>query len=193
MKRPASSTRAKPSPVPAGYNSVTAYLIVQDASAAIVYYEQVFGAKEELRMPAPGGKVGHCEMKIGDSKIMLADEFPGMNAVGPKTMGGSPITIMVYVTDVDDVVERAVAHGGRIIRPVKDQFYGDRSGAIEDPQGHIWHVATHVEDVSMKELQRRSEAAMASMPEGSRAEQPEPEQLGIDLETAEQSAEASPS
>jgi PhnB protein len=158
-----SRARAKPkfSPVPAGYNSVMPYLIAQDAAAAIAFYKQVFGAKEELRMSAPGGKVGHAELRIGDSKIMVADEFPNMNALGPKTVGGSPITIMIYVANVDAVVKKAVAKGGKLIRAVKDQFYGDRSGAIEDPQGHIWHVATHVEDVSVKELRRRSEAAMA--------------------------------
>jgi PhnB protein len=193
-KRAAPKKPSRPSPVPAGYNSVTPYLIAQDAAAAIAYYKQVFGAKEELRMPAPGGKIGHCELKIGDSKIMLADEFPGMNALGPKSVGGSPITIMVYVADVDAVVERAVAKGGKLIRPVKNQFYGDRSGAIEDPQGHVWHIATHVEDVSVGELRRRSEAAMAAMPEAAKPARPaEPEQLGIDLASAEQLTEASPS
>jgi PhnB protein len=144
-------------------------------------------------MPAPGGKIGHCELKIGDSKIMLADEFPGMNALGPLTIGGSPITVMLYVKNVDAVVARAVAKGGKLIRAVKDQFYGDRSGAVEDPQGHIWHVATHVEDVSAKELRRRSKAAMASMPQNSKTGQPESEQLGFEQAAAEQSTEASPS
>jgi len=151
---------AKPLAQPKGYSSVTAYLIAQDAAAAIAYYKAVFGAKEEMRMPAPGGKVGHAELRIGDSKIMLADEFPDMEAHGPRKFGGSPVSIMLYVKDVDATVAKAVAKGGRLVREVKTQFYGDRSGAVEDPEGHIWHVSTHVEDVTPKEVKRRMEAMM---------------------------------
>jgi PhnB protein len=150
----------KPLAQPKGYASVTAYLVAQDAAAAIDYYKTVFGAKEEMRMPAPGGKIGHAELKIGDSKIMLADEFPDMNAHGPRKFGGSPVTIMLYVKDVDATVAKAVAKGGTLVREVKNQFYGDRSGAVEDPEGHVWHISTHVEDVSPKEMDRRMKAMM---------------------------------
>ncbi|HVO05127.1 MAG TPA: VOC family protein [Candidatus Cybelea sp.] len=157
--RPAAKPRRRE--VPEGYSSVTAYLIAHDAADAIDYYKDVFGAEEVMRMLAPGGKVGHAELIIGDSKIMLADESPEMNARGPKTVGGTPVTIMVYVEDVDDVVERAIERGAKLLREVKDQFYGDRSGAIEDPQGHVWHISTHFEDVSPKEMKRRMDAMMA--------------------------------
>lgn len=156
-----STAPRKPLAQPKGYASVTAYLVAQDAAAAIDYYKAVFGAKEEMRMPAPGGKVGHAELKIGDSKIMLADEFPEMNAHGPRKFGGSPVTIMLYVKDVDATVAKAVAKGGTLVREVKNQFYGDRSGAVEDPEGHVWHISTHVEDVSPKEMDRRMKAMMA--------------------------------
>jgi PhnB protein len=159
----------KPLAQPKGYASVTAYLVAQDAAAAIDYYKAVFGAKEEMRMPAPGGKVGHAELKIGDSKIMLADEFPDMNAHGPRKFGGSPVTIMLYVKDVDATVEKAVAKGGKLVRAVKDQFYGDRSGAVEDPEGHVWHISTHVEDVTPREVKRRMEAMMKEQPAAAKA------------------------
>jgi PhnB protein len=146
--------------VPAGYSSVTAYLVAQDAAGAIDYYKTVFGAKEELRMPSPGGRIGHAELRIGDSKIMLADEHPEMNARGPRHHHGSPVTIMLYVSNVDATVARAVEEGGKLLRAVKDQFYGDRSGSVEDPEGHVWHIATHVEDVPPKEIQRRMAAMM---------------------------------
>ena len=148
--------------VPEGYSSVTAYLIAQDADAAIAYYKAVFDALEELRMPVPSGKVGHAELRIGDSKIMLADEFPEINARGPRHYNGSPVTIMLYVPDVDATVAKAVEQGGKVMREVKDQFYGDRSGTIEDPEGHIWHIATHVEYVTPEEIKRRMEAMMES-------------------------------
>jgi PhnB protein len=154
----------KPLAQPKGYAAVTAYLVAQDAAAAIDYYKSVFGAKEEMRMPSPGGKVGHAELKIGDSKIMLADEHPEMNAHGPRKFGGSPVTIMLYVKDVDATVAKAVAKGGKLVREVKTQFYGDRSGAVEDPQGHVWHISTHVEDVTAKEVKRRMEAMMKQQP-----------------------------
>ena len=142
-------------PVPDGYHTVTPYLIVNGASAAIEFYKKAFGAEELFRMPMPGGRVGHAEMKIGDSRIMLADEFPEMDARGPKSLGGTPVSILLYVNDCDAVFNRAVAAGAKVKRPIKDQFYGDRSGVIEDPFGHAWSIATHKEDVSSEEMQRR--------------------------------------
>ena len=163
--KPKARKPSKPLAQPKGYASVTAYLVAQDAAAAIDYYKAVFGAKEQMRMPSPGGKIGHAELKIGDSKIMLADEHPEMNAHGPQHHHGSPVTIMLYVKDVDATVARAVEKGGKLVREVKTQFYGDRSGAVEDPQGHIWHISTHVEDVTPKEVKRRMEAMMKEQPQ----------------------------
>jgi PhnB protein len=151
---------SKVKPVPEGYHAVTPYLIVDGAAKALDFYKQVFGAKERMRMPGPGGKVGHAEINIGDSVIMLADEHPEMGARGPKSFGGSPTSIVLYVENVDATVKAAVGAGAKILRPIEDKFYGDRSGTIEDPFGHHWHVSTHVEDVSPEELQRRA-AAMA--------------------------------
>ncbi len=148
--------------IPEGYHSVTPYLIIKGATAAIEYYKQAFGAIELMRMPAPGGKIGHAEIKIGDSPIMLADEFPEMGHKSPKTLGGSPVSIMIYVEDVDTVFARAITAGGTEQRPVKDQFYGDRSGTLEDPFGHVWHVATHKEDVPAEEMARRASAHTAA-------------------------------
>jgi PhnB protein len=149
-------------PIPEGYHSVTPYLIINGAADAIAYYTKAFGATELFRMPAPGGKVGHAEIKIGDSPIMLADEFPEMGYKSPKTLGGSPVSIMIYVEDVDTVFSQAIAAGGTEQRPVKDQFYGDRSGTLEDPFGHVWHVATHKEDVSPEEMEKRMKAHTAA-------------------------------
>jgi PhnB protein len=146
---------------PDGYRSVTPYLTVQGANEAIEYYKSTLGAKERMRMAGPDGKIGHAELEIGDSLIMLADEYPEMGARSPKTLGGSAVSIMIYVPDVDAVVERMEKAGGKILRPVGDQFYGDRSGGVEDPFGHRWHVSTHVEDVPPDEMQRRAEKAMA--------------------------------
>jgi PhnB protein len=143
---------------PDGYHSVTPYLIVKDAAGAIDYYKKVFGAQELFRLSGPDGKLGHAELKIGDSVVMLADEHPGMGALSPQTIGGSPVRMMVYVDNVDEVVPRAVAAGAKILRPVADQFYGDRAGGIEDPYGHHWHVATHKEDVPPEEMKRRAAA-----------------------------------
>ena len=149
-------------PIPEGYHSVTPYLIIKGATQAIDFYKKAFGATELFRMPAPGGKIGHAEIKIGDSPIMLADEFPEMGHKSPQTLGGSPISIMIYVTDVDTVFNQAIAAGGKEQRPVKDQFYGDRSGTLEDPFGHVWHVATHKEDVSPEEMERRMKTHTAA-------------------------------
>lgn len=146
-------------PIPEGYHSVTPYLIINGASEAIEFYKKAFAATELFRFPAPGGKIGHAEIKIGDSPIMLADEYPDMGYKGPQSLGGSPITLMIYVEDVDNVFNRAVGAGATVKEAVQDKFYGDRSGSVIDPFGHIWHVATHKEDVSMEEMERRAKAA----------------------------------
>jgi PhnB protein len=146
--------------IPEGYPRVTPYLIVDGAAAAIDFYGKVLGATERMRMPGPGGKIGHAELEVGDSIVMLADEHPEMDAIGPKTVGGTPVTIHVYVEDVDDVFKRAIDAGAKELRGVEDQFYGDRSGQFEDPFGHKWSVATHVEEVSEDEMAKRM-AAMA--------------------------------
>jgi PhnB protein len=143
---------------PDRYHTVTPYLIAKGAGDAIEFYKKVFGAQELFRLCGPDGKIGHAELKIGDSVVMIADEHPGMGAVSPQTLGGSPVGILLYVDDVDDVVPRAVAAGAKIVRPVADQFYGDRTGGIVDPYGHHWHLATHKEDVSPDEMKRRAEA-----------------------------------
>jgi len=148
-------------PIPEGYPEITPYLAVDGANDAIDFYTTVFGARERMRMQGPGGKVGHAELEIGNSLIMLADEFPDMGNRGPKTIGGTPVTISIYVEDVDDVFDRAVAEGATEIRPVENQFYGDRSGQLEDPFGHRWSVATHVEDVPSDEMEKRAAAAMS--------------------------------
>jgi PhnB protein len=143
-------------PIPEGYHSVTPYLIVNDASAAIDFYKRAFGATEIMRMPGPDGKVGHAEIRIGDSFIMLADEFPTMGARSAKSLGGSPVSIMIYVEDVDSVVKQALAAGAKEIRPLQNQFYGDRSGSYQDPFGLEWYLATHVEDIPPDEMERRA-------------------------------------
>lgn len=141
--------------IPEGYHAVTPYLIVNDATGAIDFYKRAFGAVEETRMERDG-KVAHAEIRMGDSRIMLADEMPGTEIRSPRAIGGTPIFIMIYVEDVDAVVARAVEAGATLQRPVKDQFYGDRSGSVEDPYGHIWHVATHKEDLTPEEIRRRA-------------------------------------
>jgi PhnB protein len=142
-------------PTPEGYHSVTPYLFVKNAAQAIAFYQRVFDAKEVMHHAQPDGKIMHAELTIGDSKIMLADECPQMNAHAPEKFGGSPISIHLYVNDVDHTVKQAVAAGAKIIREVADQFYGDRSGGITDPFGHSWYIATHIEDVSEEEMQKR--------------------------------------
>ena len=149
------------SPVPEGYNSITPYLIIRGAAQAIEYYKTVFGATEVFRMDQPDGKVGHAELQIGNSRIMLADEAPQMDAYGPKHHNGSPVSLMLYVEDVDSFTNNAVAAGAKVLRPVKNQFYGDRSGTFLDPFGYKWTIATHVEDVSPEEMDRRMAAATA--------------------------------
>ncbi len=141
--------------IPKGYNTVTPYLIVKGAAKAIEYYKNVFGATVVVRMDAPGGKVGHAELQIGDSRIMLADENPQMGNRSAESIGASPVSLYVYLPDCDKVVEKATKEGAKVLKPVQDQFYGDRSGFIQDPFGHLWGVATHVEDVSDEELKER--------------------------------------
>lgn len=143
---------------PDGYRSVTPYLIVAGASEALDWYTKVLGATERMRMAEPSGKIGHAEIEIGDSVVMLADEYPDMDIRGPRSVGGSPVTIHVYVDDVDAVVAGALTAGAKERRPVADQFYGDRVGQIEDPFGHQWSIATHVEDVPPDEMMRRAQA-----------------------------------
>jgi PhnB protein len=144
--------------LPKGLNTATPYLIMHNAVAAIEFYKTAFGAEELVRLPGPDGKIGHCEIKFGDSVIMLADEFPGIVAFSPKVLGGSSVSILLYVEDVDSVVKRAVEAGAKIIQPVEDKFYGDRAGTLMDPFGHQWNIATHKEDVSPEEMQKRSVA-----------------------------------
>lgn len=143
-------------PIPDGYPRLTPYLIVDNAAAAIDFYTSVLGATERMRMGGPDGKVGHAELEIGDSLIMLADEHPEMNARGPKTVGGTPVSLHVYVEDADAVFQRAIESGAEALRPVEDQFYGDRLGSFEDPFGHHWNIATHVEDISPDEMSKRA-------------------------------------
>lgn len=147
-------------PIPDGYPQVIASLAVDGAAAAIDFYCSIFGATVRMRMDGPDGKVGHAELQLGDSVIMLADEFPEMGSVGPRSVGGTPVTLCVYVDDVDDTFARAISAGAKELRPVEDQFYGDRSGHFEDPYGHHWSVATHVEDVSEEEMMRRAQEVM---------------------------------
>jgi|SRR5690242_8085117 PhnB protein len=145
-------------PVPEGYHSVTPYLIIKGAARAIDFYKQAFGAIEMLRVPGPNGTIGHAELRIGDSVIMLADEIQSGPYRSPEAFGGSPISLMIYIANVDDVFARALSLGARQSRAVQDQIYGDRSGNLIDPFGHVWTIATHVEDVSLEEMQRRMEA-----------------------------------
>jgi PhnB protein len=145
-------------PIPDGYHTATPYLIVQNAAAAIEFYKRAFGATELMRLTDPRGKVGHAEIKIGDSPIMLADEMPEMGFRSPQSIGGAGVSLLLYVEDVDTRFRQATGAGAKVLRPVQDQFYGDRSGTLEDPFGHVWTLATHTEDVSMEEINRRAEA-----------------------------------
>ena len=147
-------------PIPDGYHSLTPYLIVADGAGAVAFYAKVFGAKLRLKLDRPDGKIGHAELEIGDSVVMLADEYPPMDAKAPAAYGGTPVSLHLYVADVDAVIAQAIAAGAKLKRPVENQFYGDRLGTVEDPFGHVWHISTHVEDVSPEEIGRRA-AAMA--------------------------------
>ena len=148
-------------PIPEGFRSVNPYLCVDDAARAIEFYKEAFGATERMRMEAPGGKIGHAEIQIGDTIVMLADEMPEMNFRSPRTLGGPTSHFMVYVEDVDARVGQAVKAGATLKRPVKDEFYGDRSGSVEDPFGHLWYISTHIEDPTPEEIKRRLKVEMA--------------------------------
>ncbi len=141
--------------IPTGYQTITPYIIVKNAAKALDWYKEVFGAVEEMRFPMPDGRIGHAELKIGDSHLMLADEFPERQAVSPDTVGGTAVGIMLYVPDVDTVFKKAVAMGGKVKEELSDKFYGDRNGTFYDPFGHQWTVGTHIEDVTPEETKRR--------------------------------------
>jgi PhnB protein len=147
-------------PIPDGYHTATPYLIVKEAAKAIEFYRAAFGAEELMRFAEPGGKVAHAEIKIGDSPIMLADEYPDMGFRGPQSLGGSSVCILLYVQDVDQRFARAVSAGATVLKAVKDEFYGDRTGTLTDPFGHVWTLATHKEDVGAEEMQRRFKESM---------------------------------
>ncbi|MGD0104456.1 MAG: VOC family protein [Rhodopila sp.] len=150
------------SPVPPGYNSLTPYLIVDGAANALAWYAEAFGAREVMRLPTPDGKIAHAEVEIGGSKIMLADESPQMGFRAPAAFGGSPVSLHLYVPDVDATMAKAIAAGATVKSEPKDQFFGDRLGSMLDPFGHTWHVSTHIEDVSVEEMQRRMAAMSGS-------------------------------
>jgi PhnB protein len=145
--------------IPEGYEGATPYLSIKGAAEAIEFYKKAFGATETMRLADPSGKIGHAEIKIGKANIMLADEYPEMGFVSPKTLGGSPVTIHLYVEDVDAVASQAEAAGAKVLRPVADQFYGDRGGSFEDPFGHRWFLSTRIEDISPEEMKKRAAAA----------------------------------
>jgi PhnB protein len=156
--KPAARRASKVPPIPPGYATVTPYLIIRGAARALDFYERALGAKELMRFEMGGGLLGHAEMKIGDSIVMLADEHPQMGYKSPQAYGGTPVSLAVYVPDVDARVRQAVAAGARVERPVADQFYGDRSGTIVDPFGHVWTISTHVEDLTDAEIRKRAAA-----------------------------------
>lgn len=149
---------AQVKPIPEGYATLTPYLSIKGAANAIEFYKRAFGATELMRLSQPDGRIGHAELRIGDSRLMLADEFPEMDFRSPQSIGGTAVMLHLYVEDVDTVVGRAVAAGGKVLRQVQDQFYGDRSGTVADPYGHVWNVSTHKEDVSPEEMRRRAAA-----------------------------------
>ena len=169
--QPAASTASKPdSPpvsgtsaclLPAGYHSVTPYLIIQGTAAAIAFYQRAFDAVEIMRLPGPHGKIWHAEIQIGNTRLMLADEYPELGFLSPQTLGGAGVSLLVYVADVDAVFRRALEAGAMQLRAVQDQFYGDRSGMLRDPFGHVWSLATHIEDLSTEEICARSQALLA--------------------------------
>jgi PhnB protein len=150
-------------PIPEGYHTLTPYIEIENAGEAIEFYKRAFGAKEQVRMDAPGGRIGHAELEIGDSLLMLADPFPQSSIRTPKAVGGTTVNLFMYVENADAVVQQAVDSGATVTRPVENMFWGDRFGIVTDPYGHTWSIATHVEDVSPEEMEERSKAAMAAM------------------------------
>jgi PhnB protein len=150
-------------PIPEGYHTLSPYLDIENAAEAIEFYKRAFGAKERMRMDAPGGKIGHAELELGDSVLMLADPFPQSSTRTPKELGGSTVNLFMYVEEVDAVVQQAVDAGATVTRPVDNMFWGDRFGIVTDPYGHTWSIATHVEDVSPEEMAERGKAAMAAI------------------------------
>lgn len=166
--------KTKPRTIPEGWQGATPRICIKDAAKAIEFYKKAFGAKETMRLSEPGGRVGHAELKIGDATIMLADEYPEYGIVSAHTMGGSPISIHLYVDDVDAFVSRAVAAGATLHRPVRDEFYGDRTGSLLDPFGYSWNIATHVEDVTAEEMQSRFERILAQPEESAVPEKKKP-------------------
>jgi PhnB protein len=159
---------SKVQPIPKGYHSVTPFLVVDDGAKAIDFYQRAFGAKEIMRMATPGGKVSHAELQIGDSMIMLSEEMPGSGSKSPRSLGGSPVGIFLYLENVDSVFNQAKSAGAKVEMPLEDMFWGDRYGKLVDPFGHSWSLATHKEDVSPQEMKKRAEQAMAKM--GSQAQ-----------------------
>lgn len=142
-------------PIPAGYHSVTPYLVIKNAAEALEFYKRAFGATEKLRLEGPGGTIAHAEVVIGNSHVMLGEQNEDMGILGPKAIGGTPVSLLIYVENVDELFARAVKAGAKELQPVTDQFYGDRSGRIEDPFGHLWSIATHIEDLTQEEIDRR--------------------------------------
>jgi PhnB protein len=160
------AAKKKVQPIPKNYPVLTPYLCIKGAAQAIEFYKKAFGAKERMRMPAPGGMIGHAELEIGPSLFMLSDEFPHGGTGSPTSLNGTTATMMVYVKDVDAVFAKATEAGATVVKPVQNMFYGDRSGSLKDPFGHHWMVATHIEDVSPKEMMKRSKEAMEKMAAG---------------------------
>jgi PhnB protein len=158
--------KKKVDPVPKNYPVLSPYLCIKGAAAAIDFYKKAFGAKERMRMPMPGGMIGHCEIQIGAALFMLADEFPNCGAASPATLNGSTTTMMVYVKDIDKTFAQAIAAGATQVMAPMDMFYGDRSGTLKDPFGHVWMFASHIEDVPLKEMMKRSKEAMEKMAAG---------------------------
>jgi PhnB protein len=153
-------------PVPDGYHTATPYLVVQNAANAIEFYKKAFGATELMRMPGPGGRIMHAEIKIGDSPIMLADESPEMGIRSPQSLGGTPVSLLLYLNDVDARFKQAVAAGAAVQRPLRDEFYGDRTGTVIDPFGHIWSLSTHKEDLSPEQMEKRFQEFMKQQSQG---------------------------
>ena len=149
-------------PIPPGYHSITPYLMIRGAAKALAFYQSAFGAEEVMRFDGPDGRIAHAEIKIGDSPVMLADESPDQGFVGPQTLGGAGVSLMLYVNDVDATFAQAVGAGATVQRPVADQFYGDRVGTLVDPFGHVWSIGTHREDVPLEEVERRMQALSAA-------------------------------